>query len=166
MKKIFILFLMIIALLPGKKVSAQEYNSGIGLRAGLNPGITGKIFMARHSAFKNMRALEGIVAVRFKGVAVTGLFEFHKEVFDTKGLYLYFGGGMHVASWNSDEVYWETDHTGMQTYAGIDGIIGLEYVIQDIPLTFGMDWKPNLNFFGDNAGIIDDIAVSVRFYFD
>ncbi|MBL7111322.1 MAG: hypothetical protein ISS19_05210 [Bacteroidales bacterium] len=166
MKKFCFLCFLIITLLHGKQVVAQEYDSGIGVRAGLNPGITGKIFMARHSVFKTMGALEGIVAVRFKGVAVTGLYEFHTEVFDTKGLYLYFGGGIHVAYWDSEEVFWETDNSGMQTYAGLDGIIGLEYVVQDFPLTFGMDWKPNLNLIGDNAGIIDDIAVSVRYYFD
>ena len=166
MNRFIIVCLFLACSLQNEHIIAQEYDSGIGIRAGLNPGITGKIFLARHSAFKTMGALEGIAAVRFKGVAVTGLYEFHTEVFDTRGLYLFFGGGVHVAYWDSKEVFWETDNTGMQTYAGIDGIVGLEYVIQDIPLTIGMDWKPNLNLIGDNAGIIDDIAVSVRYYFD
>ena len=145
---------------------AQEYDAGIGVRAGLNPGITGKIFFARHSVFKTMGAIEGIAAVRFKGFAVTALYEFHKEVFDTRGFYLFFGAGLHLAYWDSGEVFWETDKSGKQIYAGPDAIIGLEYVLQDIPVTIGMDWKPNFNLIGDNAGIIDDIAVSVRYYFD
>jgi hypothetical protein len=166
MKKFILLCLLLVVTTQVKLIFAQEYDASIGVRAGLNPGITGKIFFARHSVFKTMGALEGIAAIRFKGFSVTGLYEFHTEVFDTRGLYLFFGGGIHVAYWNSDEVFWETDNSGMQTYAGLDGIIGLEYVIQDFPATLGMDWKPNLNIIGDNVGIIDDIAVSFRYYFD
>jgi len=166
MYRLIFAVLLLVCSMQSKNAFGQEYDSGIGVRAGLNPGITGKIFLARHSAFKTMGAFEGIAAIRFKGVAVTALYEFHTEVFDTRGLYLFFGGGVHVAYWDSEEVFWETDNTGMQTYAGLDGIIGFEYVVQDLPLTFGIDWKPNLNLIGDNAGIIDDIAVSVRLFFD
>ena len=150
----------------GEQIAAQEYDSGIGIRAGLNPGVTGKIFFARHSVFKTMGALEGIAAIRFKGLAVTTLYEFHTEIFDTEGFYLFFGGGIHVAYWNNNEVFWETENQEMQTYAGLDGIIGLEYVIRDIPLTIGMDWKPFITLIGDNQGLIDDIAVCLRYYFD
>jgi hypothetical protein len=165
-KKITLLTLLLIALLQGKQIFAQEYDASIGIRAGLNPGVTGKIFLARHSVFKTMGAFEGIAAVRFKGAAFTALYEFHIEVFDTKGFYLYFGGGIHFAYWDSDKVFWETDNLGMNTYAGLDGIVGLEYVIQDFPLTIGMDWKPTVHLIGDTAGLIDDIAVSIRYYFD
>jgi len=166
MNRLIFFCLIMTSLIFQSQVHAQEYDASIGVRAGLNPGITGKIFLARHSVFKTMGAFEGIAAARFKGAAFTVLYEFHKEVFDTRGLYLYFGGGIHVAYWDSDEVFWETDNLGLNTYAGIDGIIGLEYVVQDFPVTFGMDWKPTINIIRDTAGLIDDIAVSVRYYFD
>ena len=166
MRKFIFLVLLMAMPVHGKQVFAQEYDSGIGIRAGLNPGISGKIFLARHSVFKTMGALECIAAVRFKGVAVTALYEFHTEVFDTRGFYLFFGGGIHVAYWNNDKVFWETTDPGRQVYSGLDGIIGLEYVIQDIPLTIGIDWKPFVTLIGDNQGLIDDIAVSLRYYFN
>jgi hypothetical protein len=78
---------------------------------------------------------------------------------------MFIGGGAHIAVWNSDKVYWETDRTGFNPYAGLDGIIGMEYVIAGIPVAVSLDWKPAINFVSDFNLMIDDIGLSVRYLF-
>jgi len=164
--KSILLFIALVIFIPSQHFYAQEYDSSLGFRIGLSSGLTGKIFFHRHGAFKTMSAMEGIVSIRYKGFMCTALYENHVGVFKTKGFYLYYGGGAHIGLWDSDQVLWESELTGRNVYTGIDGIIGLEYVIRDIPLSVGLDWKPSFNLYRETNVNIDDIALSVRYLFD
>jgi hypothetical protein len=142
-----------------------DYNLGIGARVGLAYGINVKYFLRLHPTRQPRSALEGIFTTRFNGANASVLFEYHNGIFDTEGLNMYIGGGAHLAVWNSDKVYWETDRKGFNPYAGLDGIIGIEYVIADIPVAVSLDWKPAVNFISDLNLMIDDIGLSVRYLF-
>lgn len=62
--------------------NAQDYNTGIGLRGGFTNGLTVKHFISEKAA------LEGILASRWSGFEITGLYEIHNRAFDTDRLNL------------------------------------------------------------------------------
>ncbi len=113
------------SLLPA--VKAQDYHTGLGLRAGVSPGISVKHF------FSTNMAGEGILPVRWGGFNITGLAEWHLQVFDTEGFYFFYGGGAHLGAWDSGRDYYGTTEDGTKVFLGIDGIIGLEYAFRRHP---------------------------------
>jgi hypothetical protein len=147
------------------KAQDFDYDLGIGARVGQAWGVNIKYFLKYHPTRIPHYALEGILTTRFNGANAVALFEYHHGIFDTEGLNMYIGGGAHIAVWNSDTVYWETDRTGFNPYAGLDGIIGMEYVIAGIPVAVSLDWKPAVNLVSDLNLMIDDIGLSVRYLF-
>lgn len=161
-----IIILLIAGCVSVQSLKCQDYDFAAGVRIGLSYGINGKFFLWTSRAVQSRGAIEAIASFRYEGVTGLILYEYHYEVFDTEGMYLYIGGGMHGGVINSDEVPWETDKTGKNLYTGFDGIIGLEYVFSYLPLSVGLDWKPCFNIMSDFNLIIDDIALSVRLTFD
>jgi hypothetical protein len=140
-------------------VEAQDYDTGLGLRASVSPGISVKHF------FTTNMAGEGILTVRWGGFNATGLAEWHLPVFDTEGFYFYYGGGAHVGVWDSAKDYYSSTTQGTTFFLGVDGIIGLEYDFFDIPLSIGLDWKPGMNVIADFGFFWDDLALSFRYLF-
>jgi len=156
MKKILIVCLFVFGL--SVLSYGQDYSTGIGFRAGFNQGLTVKHFVTPTSA------LEFLLATRWRGFEVTGLYEFHAPAFHAERLKWYMGFGGHVGFWNGDHAYWgEPGHE--YTVIGIDGIIGLEYSFPDVPFNIGIDWKPSYNFSGYTGFWGDGGAFSVRYVF-
>ncbi len=164
--RIKFIVMLIVGMVSFQSLKCQDYDFAAGVRIGLSYGINGKIFLRANRAVQSRSALEVIASFRYKGVIGSFIYEHHFEVFDTEGMYLFCGGGLHAGILNSDEVPWETDNKGKNFYTGPDGIIGLEYVFKDIPASVSLDWKPCFNIISDFNLIIDDIALSVRFTFD
>lgn len=140
--------------------SAQDYKTGIGLRAGYPAGLTVKHFISSKTA------LEGILATQWRGFVITGLFEAHKQLADVNNLNWYYGFGAHVGFWNgtSNRSYWMEPGTSY-TVVGIDGILGLEYSFEDIPINLSIDWKPAFNLTGYTGFWGDGGALSIRYIF-
>lgn len=137
---------------------ASDYNNGIGVRGGISYGVTFKSFIEKDVA------LEGIVLLREKGFIITGLYEVHKSVFKLNRLNWYYGFGIHVGFWNGNDVKWINDKDD-HTVIGIDGIIGLEYTIKEIPFCISLDWKPAVHIFGASHFFADDGGISIRYTF-
>jgi hypothetical protein len=137
--------------------SAQDYNTGIGLRGGFANGITIKHFVSDKAAF------EGIIASRWRGVELTALYEIHGRAFDTDRLNWYAGFGGHVGFWDGNDTRWGDDRS--YTVIGIDGILGLEYNFLEIPINLSVDWKPAFNLFGYSGFWADGGALSIRYIF-
>lgn len=156
MKKFFILVITVFCLSGISK--AQDYNTAIGLRAGLFNGFTIKHFVSSDAA------IEGLLSTRWGGFSLTGLYEIHANAFNTTGLNWYYGAGAHIGFWNGDKANWGNDDENY-TVIGLDGIIGMEYNIKEIPLNVSLDWKPALNLFGHTGLWGDNIALSVRYRF-
>jgi hypothetical protein len=154
-KVIAILFMI----LSASTLNAQDYHTGLGLRASVYPGIS-----VKHFYTTNM-AVEGILTARWGGFNATGLAEFHLPVFDTEGFYFYYGGGAHLGVWDTARDYYGDTTDGTKLFLGIDGVIGLEYAFLDIPLSVGLDWKPGMNFISDFGLFFDDLAISLRYLF-
>ncbi len=138
--------------------NAQDYNTGIGLRGGLANGLTIKHFLGEKTA------IEGILSSRWKGFNITGLYEIHKQAFDTERLNWYYGVGGHVGFWNGNDVDWVNDNDDY-TVIGIDGILGLEYNFKEIPINLSIDWKPAMNIIGYSGFWGDGGALSIRYIF-
>ena len=158
MKRIFILIAVIIITASFTQAQVQDYNTGIGLRGGSDYGLTIKHFIENDTAF------EGIISTRWKGYNVTGLFEKHKNAFDLTSLNWYYGLGGHIGFWDGNNVKWADDKESY-TIIGIDGILGLELSISEIPFSISIDWKPAYNLIGYSGFWGDQGAISVRYIF-
>jgi hypothetical protein len=139
-------------------LSAQDYSAGIGIRGGLAQGITLKFFTGRTN-----NAIEGILAVRWSGTFITGLYEIHDDPFRLDGMQWFYGFGAHIGFWDGGDVPWE-DEAKSITAIGVDGIIGLEYTFEEIPINVSLDWKPAVNLVGGGYWT-DGFAISVRYVF-
>ncbi len=142
MKKLIICsFILTSFLLIGKRSNAQDYKTAAGLKfGGYENGISVKYFTT------NDIALEGVLGFRSHGAVVTGLFEIHQEAFGVKELRFYYGAGAHIGAvgsglyrrFNGDDEYYDDSHILL----GVDGVLGLEYVIPQSPIAVSLDLNP------------------------
>lgn len=153
MRKISLLVMLIVAgLLLGNKASAQDQNQtptpapyqvAAGLKfGGYEDGISGKYF------FNNNNAIEGVLGFRSHGVVVTGLYEIHQTAFNVKELNFYYGAGAHLGGvgagnyrrYSGDDYQYHDS----SVLFGLDGVIGLEYVIPQSPIAVSLDLNPRV----------------------
>ncbi len=153
MKKI-ILILGFIAVLSIPKVNATEYRTAFGVRGGFYSGLTLKHFMS------GMDALEIVAATHHRGILLAGMYQRHAQAFDVPGLNWYFGGGGHLGFYDRRYSPWFGSHqTGNLSTLGVIGVVGIEYKIEEIPVTVGVDVTPAFNLIGHtgfwiNSGLV------------
>ena len=179
MKNTFPIIISIcLVLISPKVVEAQQYNNGpeqgysagIGVRAGATGGLTFKGMIGERTA------IEGIAGWGFQSFRITGLYEIHANAFDVPRLNWFYGLGAHVAFYNYRNCNvrwngwkWEKDKTAdcnpRAFGIGIDGIIGIEYQVSEIPFTFSLDIKPalELHSLGYFPFLFWDGALSIRY---
>jgi len=136
-------------------ISQKNYEGALGLRFGwlqnnASAGITGKLFL------KEKDALEGILNYGLGTggwLSLTVLYERHATLFDVPELNAFYGAGGGISVFES----------GFN--AGIDGIVGVEYTMAEIPINFSLDVKPYFNLlpFGDTFHF--NSALSIRYTF-
>ena len=76
------------------------------------------------------RAIEGLGYFWDRGARFTALYEFHKDINDVPGLQWYVGPGAHLGFYNKKKNDAGYGGAGI----GIDGVIGLDYKINNIPI--------------------------------
>ncbi len=156
MKKTLIVLLLVATL--GVTTNAQDYKTSLGLRAGLPYGLTLKHFL------NGTNALEGILASRWSGFVITGLYENEHWTGEYPGLNWFWGFGAHIGFW--DEGYNPNiDDTYTGSVIGADAILGLEYTFDEIPLNLSLDLLPSVNLFGSTGWGGINGALSVRYVF-
>lgn len=143
---------------------AQDYTTSIGARVGGTSGVAIKHFYSRTMAF------EGLLGFFGNGTSVTALLEKYQPALDTKGLKFYYGAGAHVAFYNGRYYYrngfWRDINYYDQREAafGVNGIVGLEYTIDDLPIAFSLDFKPFVEVGpGGYVGFSPDPSVGIKF---
>jgi hypothetical protein len=155
MKKLLFIFILTVGMAAA--ASGQDYKTALGLRAGIPYGLTVKHF------FDKTNALEGIVAgTRYGGFVISGLYESVHWTGEYPGLNWFVGGGAHIGFWDEDPDYADSEAGGV---FGIDGIIGLEYTFDEIPLNLSLDILPSFNIFGNTGWNGINGALSVRYVF-
>lgn len=122
-------------------VNSYNYTTAIGVRGLGTSGLTIKHFT------RTNHAIEGIVGLYPDAFSVTALWETYANAFDQPGLNWYYGFGGHIAT-ASDWVYYD-NYRGYERRSGdfglgIDGIFGIEYKINEIPIAVSLDVKPFL----------------------
>jgi hypothetical protein len=147
----------ILGLLLLISAQAQEYSTGIGIRGGFSNGLTVKHFLSE------TKAVEGILATRWNGFYITGLYEIQNIAFDTPGLYWFYGVGGHLGSINGNNSRFNDGVN--HTLLGIDAILGLEYCFNELPISLSLDWKPTFDLIGDSDVGFDNGAFSIRYIF-
>ena len=157
-KAIYFLFALTVLVFVSTSSKAQEYKSNyefaLGLKfGGYENGIAGKYFL------DNTLSVEGILGFRSHGAVVTGLLELNVNAFNTPGLLFYYGAGAHIGAVGSG-VYKRFGGTNEyynsgQLLFGIDGVIGLEYVIPNSPIAVSLDLDPRIEL---TRGPVVDLA--------
>lgn len=138
-------------------ISAQNYVQAIGVRGGIYSGVNYKRFLG------NSVAIEAIVTKPWKALELTGLIELHNPIGRSINFFVVYGIGAHVG--NYDARY--TRHsTGKYMVIGGDGVIGIEYEFNRVPIALGVDWKPYLNLIGSTGFFTDGGGISFRYTFN
>lgn len=127
---------------------AQPYEHALGIRAGYSSGISYKGFF-RYS----MNALGIEACYNRYGLNISLLYEYHLEPFRTDRWLVYAGGGIFGGE------------REQQFSSGVVAVGGIEYVLRDLPLTFSLDWKPQLAVYRVLAPEWADVGLSIRYRF-
>jgi hypothetical protein len=146
MKKLLLTLAVAIASLGAAQ--AQGYNWAVGVRlGGDSAGASVKYRM------DSSRGLEFLASSYWGGgFMLTGLYERYIPVID-RGFSFYYGAGAHLGG--HEEAF----------ALGADGIIGLEYQFDAVPLALSFDWKPMLNIAEEFGFWGGDFALGVRITF-
>jgi len=136
----------------------QNYEKAVGLRFGLHNGLSYKQFVTHQTA------IEGIIVTRWHGWEIVGLLEYNNELDSNGSLVWFYGFGGHLGSYSSVYTHWDGT-TESYMVIGVDGILGIEYKFDNIPLAVGLDWKPYFNIIGYSRFFGDGGGLSVRYTF-
>jgi hypothetical protein len=155
MKRLLSLYLFISLL---SAASAQNYNTGLGVKFGGIQGISVKQLVASDAA------VEIVVGSRWGGIEALVLYEIHAAAFDVDGLFWYYGGGGHIGFWEGHRHSpWNRGHSSF-VGLGLDGVVGIEYQIEAVPITLSLDLVPAFNLGGYN-GFWMDGGLGIRYVF-
>ena len=134
---VFVLFVTVAVQGQSKSTNSSSYTTALGVKVWDGGGITLKHF------FNDRHAGELIGYFWRNGVRFTGLYEIHGDFADARGLKWYIGPGAHIGFYNSKY--------GDGSFAGIDGVLGLDYKFNGAPINMSIDWQPSFEF-GDGRG--------------
>ncbi|HER07389.1 MAG TPA: hypothetical protein ENO20_00625 [Bacteroides sp.] len=129
-------------------LKGQPYTHAAGVRAGYSSGITYKGFL-RYS----MSAFQVEACYNRRGLNLSFQYLVHWEPFRSRRWLVYSGGGAFSGQWDE------------KLSAGLSVSGGIEYMMRDIPVNFGFDWKPMVNLFGNPGVDLLDFGISIRYRF-
>ncbi len=147
---VFSLSYLLITAVNGQDLKmGSSYKTAVGVRGIGTSGLTIKHFTKANTA------LEGIIGFYPNAFSATLLLEKYTPAFDEPGLNWYYGIGGHVATQsdviNNEGIYRrESSEVGF----GVDGIFGIEYKIQDVPIAVSLDFKPFFEIATDGDAFI------------
>jgi hypothetical protein len=154
MKKFFSLLLIFI--LSVIEVDAQSmgrsYQTALGVKVYDGAGISFKTFIAPNNA------LEFVSYFNRYGTRLTGLYEIHGNIAGAAGLRWYVGPGAHITIYNRKNYSYGT-------VAGLDGVLGLDYKINNAPLNLSIDWQPSFEFAGGRGFVGNWGGIGIRYTF-
>ena len=149
MKKIFLVFSFLLAC---SAIHAQQYKMGLGVRFSNDDAIINNSISFRYFVSKDI-AIESLLSLG-KPMAIGLLAEKFKPVISDRIQYFY-GAGAYAAFGKTKDQ--ET------RYAGLQGVLGLDYAFLLLPLNLSIDWKPELNLGGGLSFEPAAIGLTARF---
>ncbi len=144
---------LVVAIAADAQSKGTTYKTALGIKFWDGAGVTFKTFVASQQAVE-------LVGYFYKnGTRLTGLYEFHGNIKNASGLKWYAGPGVHIGFYDAKGA------PGNYTFAGIDGVLGLDLKINRAPINLALDWQPSFEF-GDNRGFIGSWGgLAVRYTF-
>lgn len=109
-----------------------SYKTALGVKVWDGGGISLKHFFTENNAG------ELIGYFWTEGVRFTGLYEIHGPINGARGLRWYIGPGAHIG-------FYDTKYGG-GSFAGLDGVLGLDYKFNGAPINMSLDWQPSFEF--------------------
>ncbi len=136
MKKTAVVLLLcgVISMRVNAQSTGRNYKTAVGVKVWDGGGISFKTFVVPRNA------LELIGYFNKYGTRITGLYEIHRNIEGAGGLKWYAGPGAHLGFYNYKGYY------GDKAIAGVDGVLGLDYKINKVPLNLSVDWQPSFEF--------------------
>ena len=163
MKKLLITLLVVLPSLG----FAQVFENAIGIRGGLTAGFEYRFYMDDANSYKFL------LGTRDGGVQIHALKEFHQyDLFSfTDRLVLVYGAGLHAGYEQWEKRYiegnttWHEDRTAF--LVGLDGLVGLEYLFYEVPISLGFEVKPYFDLLGREMFNVQlfDFAFTVKYLF-
>jgi hypothetical protein len=147
---------------------AQGFKQAAGIRAGwINPGIEYRYYTSE------THSLRALLSARDRGVQLHALTEFYQyDLFPfSYQLVFFYGAGVHFGfeSWDETSFQGSTrfDETRRSLLAGIDGVVGVEYLFYEAPVKVGLEAKPFVDVFGRHGFDVRlfDFALTVKYLF-
>ena len=147
MKRIGVIISLAFSLLLSATAIAQQYKMALGIRIGspdavISSGATFKYFLKEKTALETLLTFGDPFAV--------GLLIAHHQPFAATGLQWLAGGGGYVG------------FSG-ERRAGLQGVLGLDYKIANLPINFSIDWKPELTLTKEFSFEPAAVGLSARF---
>ena len=165
MRKFYII-LFILGL--SSTVFSQYYAKEVGMRGGYTSGITFRVNLEENLSY------EAQLSYRDNGGIFTMIRQQHLEMgMDRGGNWEFiYGFGMHAGFYFTDtyRILFREVYFGREIFTpvfGMDGYVGIDYQLQDVPMSFGVSFQPFMEIslkqvFGINLW---DFGFSVRYRF-
>jgi hypothetical protein len=165
MKKMLTIVLIVLTLTTF--AVAQDSKFDTGLRLGIMNnfgGITARLAVSEGSKVEVVVSTPG-----FRGVILTGMYQWHKSIGEAQDLSWYFGGGLHMGYWTGASSRWNgTTWVNRDFALGLDAIVGIQYDMEnliDFPLSVSLDYKPSYDIISYWSFNLGDVALSLRYSF-
>ncbi|MGN6619353.1 MAG: hypothetical protein ACTHJ5_19410 [Ilyomonas sp.] len=153
MKKCLVLCLL--CFIAYNSFSQSTYDRAIGIKFPLGFAVTYKKFVSDNNN------IEAQAMFWRKGFRAVGLYEFSFDIPDVEGLRWFVGPGAHIGFWKKE--FKEDNNSSADI--GIDGIIGLDYKVNDLPLNVSLDWQPAITLIGSSGFTPSYGGIGVRYTF-
>jgi hypothetical protein len=165
------LLLVAVFVVTGHLVFGQGFNQAVGIRGGLTPGIEYRYYTSDAQSFKALLGIRNLQDRR--GVQLHVLSEYYLyDLFDfSYQLVFYYGFGAHTGYESWDEIRYGPNSNIQDTQtafvAGFDGLVGVEYLFYEAPVTAGIEVKPYFDILGKDGLDIQplDFAFTIKYLF-
>jgi hypothetical protein len=141
-------FLLVLA-----ATAQSPYNKAIGIRFPAGTGLTYKKFITQKAA------MEFLALYAKESFRLSGLYEFHFPFAKAEGLNWYVGPGAHAGFYKTQ--YQKSYSSKMDI--GIDGVIGLDYKFNGLPVNVSLDWQPSVSLSGNSGTHTSYGGVAIRY---
>jgi hypothetical protein len=160
MKRIAIVCLLVAVTASTNLVSAQDYKTALGVRLSSSNAMQNNSISIKQFINEKM-AIEGLFTFG-DPLALGALLEFHKPL-SAAGLTYFYGAGGYIGFIKT--VNTTTQKSSTDANFGAQGVVGLDYKFNNIPLNLSLDWKPELNIVSDINFEPAAIGFTARFTF-
>ena len=139
------LYIIILLLFMSSAAFSQFYANEVGLRGGYSGGITFRVNLEENLSY------EGQLSYRDNGAIFTMIRQQHQEMgMDPLGNWEFiYGFGVHAGFYFTDsyKIFCREIYYGREIFTpviGMDGYVGIDYRLADLPMSFGMSFQPHM----------------------